>query len=137
MRKIKLQRKDEEIKEAFERQTFNFCWKSFTQVKFSISPKTGQIKATTLHSVNPTPPFGRSDTEPRNRQMVNHFSNIEPLCTKNGLLRSLKAYYGTLKLRCFDATPTTFICTSAMSGTSWSTFVEHFKNLGTKKKWIL
>ena len=44
-----------------------------------------------------------------------------------------KAYYGTLKLRCFDATPTTFICTSAMSGTSWSTFVEHFKNLGTKK----
>ena len=91
MRKIKLQRKDEEIKEAFERQTFNFCWKSFTQVKFSISPKTGQIKATTLHSVNPTPPFGRSDTEPLNRQMVNHFSNIEPLCTKNGLLRSLRA----------------------------------------------
>ena len=133
MKKIKLQRKDEEIRQVFERQMFNFCWKSFTQVKLSVSPKTGQVKATTLHSVEPTPKYGRSDTEPSKRQMVNHFSNIEPLCTKNGLLRSLKGYYNSLKLHCFDATPTTFICTSAMNGESWNMFVKHFKSIAKKK----
>ena len=34
MKKILLHRKDESTKEAFEAQTFNFCWKSFSQVKY-------------------------------------------------------------------------------------------------------
>ena len=133
MKKILLHRKDESIKEAFEKQLFNFCWKSFTQVKYCISAKTGQVHTTTLHSIDPVPEYGRSDNNPHKRQLVNHFANIEPLCTKNGLLTSLKSYYPPLKLGCFDATPTTFVCTSNTKDKSWQAFVEHFKDIARKK----
>ena len=127
MKKILLQRKDESTKEAFEAQKFNFCWKSFTQVKYCVSPKTGQVHTTTLHSIDTTAGYGRSDDDPTKRQLVNHFANLEPLCTKNGLLKSLKSYFAQLELKYFDATPTTFICTSNMKDESWQSFVEHFK----------
>jgi hypothetical protein len=133
MKKIANSRIDELNNELFESQKFNFCWKGCTAIKYVPNVKTGAVELVTVHSVEAHPSFGANRSTPHERQLVNHFSNIETLTTKNGLLRSLQNYYSKFDLRCFDATPTTFICTNGKEDPSWLEFCKHFKDIARNK----
>jgi hypothetical protein len=67
-------------------------------------------------------------------QLVNHFSSIRCLTSKNGLVRSLIAYYSAIGLDLFDFTPTTFLVKNCRNskpgdGTPWTLFLQRFKEL--------
>ena len=133
MKKIVHSRKDEICKELFEQQSFHFCWRPTQQYKYTSNPRTGCVELVTVHSMTPAGTLGWSETDPAARQLVNHFANIDGLTTKTGLLRSLKEYYAKHAMECFDATPTTFICTSDTSEREWLEFCESFKDISKKK----
>lgn len=122
------------LRTAFEAQAFNFCWKPTNGVE-----RSSDGTMVTLHTHTPgNPDAGRlAGAEPRKLQLVNHFSSMKCLTSKNGLLRSLQEFYEGLGINPFEVTPTTFVVKSMAKGEAgadeWRTFCEHFRDIASRQ----
>lgn len=65
---------DELFENAFEDQSFNFCWRHTLNI-----PKTG-IRST-LHSI-----YRSKYSRDPSTQLINHFPNIDCMTTKSGIV---------------------------------------------------
>jgi len=79
---------------------------------------------------------GIAKTTPKNfSQVFNHFENIRGICTKTGLVRSLKKYYtgncesAQVNYQAFDSTPTSFLITAGVEDTEYSNFVARYREI--------
>lgn len=75
-------------------------------------------------------PYGKSEP-----LIFNHFECLRGICTKSGLIRSLKHYYEHNKeakaanYTVFDTTPTTFLVQTQKDDSSLTGFNNRFKEL--------
>jgi len=83
---------------------------------------------------------GTSKAHPKNFvQVFNHFENIRNICTKTGLVRTLKKYYqSTLEARqahydVFDSTPTSFLITPGVEDREYTNFVARYRDIVKQK----
>ena len=71
--------------------------------------------------------------------MLNHIENLNCLCTKTGLIKSLRRYYDTALNRSvkeyniFCITPTTFVVSSSCKDSEFLRFSQHFNDLKSKR----
>jgi hypothetical protein len=65
--------------------------------------------------------------------IVNHLENLGSLCTKTGLIRSLRKYYNNLpsckSYEAYDSTPTTFVVLSSCQDVEFGKFTQRFREL--------
>jgi len=65
--------------------------------------------------------------------IVNHLENLNNLCTKTGLIRSLRKFYNSLPshktYEVYDSTPTTFVVLSSCQDHEFSKFAQRFREL--------
>eukprot|EP00949_MAST-11_sp_MAST-11-sp1_P000814 g814.t1 len=124
--------------EEFEKQAFHFLWKPFSAV--TMSSRDGVEVTKTVHSGDPAEGFGYRSPSGQGapqRQIVNHFPNLNVLSSKNGLLRSLEAFYSSKGIAMHMMTPTSFICRNpSLKQTAhdqgWSNFVARFKAISER-----
>ena len=71
--------------------------------------------------------------------MINHLENIKGICTKTGLIKSLRNFYrynvkaNAANYGVYDSTPTTFVVLASCSDPEYSAFVQRFKELEAEK----
>lgn len=112
-------------KKEFDKQNFNFCWKQTLDVYVV------QYVRTTVHTPN---------VKKNQKQLVNHFPNINCLVTKTGLLGSLTTFYESRGERVFINIPTTYYIKKPKYVnqnnndriTEWNLFVNRYKELENK-----
>jgi len=85
----------------------------------------------------------RTETDKNNPFIFNHFEINRGICTKTGLVRSLKAYYenspGALAANytVFDSTPTTFVVSRTSDDSEITQLMNRFSQLskgGSRKE---
>jgi len=67
--------------------------------------------------------------------IYNHFEHLRGICTKSGLVRSLKHYYETHKeasaasYNVFDTTPTTYLVNMTKEDKSLNHFIQRYQEI--------
>lgn len=79
----------------------------------------------------PPPLFARQHSNPNRRQAYNHLRATEPLCEKDSLFETMRAYYTAVKEDPFQRLPPTYLVEPKMGGNpntwpGWPEFAEHF-----------
>jgi hypothetical protein len=75
--------------------------------------------------------FARQHSNPNRRQVYNHLRATEPLCEKDSLFETMRAYYTAVKEDPFQRLPPTYLVEPKMGGNpntwpGWSEFADHF-----------
>lgn len=75
--------------------------------------------------------FARQHSNPNRRQAYNHLRATEPLCEKDSLFETMRAYYTAVKEDPFQRLPPTYLVEPKMGGNpstwpGWTEFAEHF-----------
>jgi len=94
--------------------------------------------------------YGYSGYEKMNKRITtelliyNHFEVLSGICTKSGLIRSLKKYYEHNReakaagYSIFDSTPTTYLVSMSKESSTLNSFVQRFneisKNIARKER---
>eukprot|EP00347_Sterkiella_histriomuscorum_P014075 403362257 len=105
--------------EAFEKA--NFIWKP-TNFNYKMYTKIDQIQKD-------------SQSDRHDKFVVNHLENIKRICTKTGLIKTLKTYYkGNAEAidsvySVFDSTPTSFVVSSSLDTYEYHQFVARYMDL--------
>jgi len=99
--------------------------------QFVWKPTNLSIRAYALMDSNPL--------HPDYVQIINHFENNRGICTKTGLIRSLRSYYyhneqaNLHRYTLFESTPTTFLITAGDENQEYVNFIARFRDIAKKQ----
>jgi len=78
-----------------------------------------------------------STRDPEKHLIINHLDNIRGICTKDGLIYSLRRYYTasneakSFNYNVYDTTPTTFVVQGSCLDKEYSGFLHRFQEIAS------
>eukprot|EP00743_Colponemidia_sp_Colp-15_P004635 GILK01004995.1.p1 GENE.GILK01004995.1~~GILK01004995.1.p1 ORF type:complete len:998 (+),score=200.20 GILK01004995.1:113-2995(+) len=77
----------------------------------------------------PVSVYARVNRDCKNIQILNHFENHRGLCTKTGLIQSLRRYFSDPRYPPYDIIPTSFVISSSVEDHELAQFITRYKSI--------